>query len=157
MKLVLSYFLIFISFISFSFSQVKSPPTTTPQFAYLDSLLNQVLKDQHAAGFAVAVVKGDEVIYSKGFGYRDVENKKPVTPNTLFAIGSSTKAFTASLLGLLEKSGKLKLDDKATTHLPTLRFYNDEMNNQITIRDLMAHRTGLTRYDYSWYLFNTSN
>ncbi len=125
--------------------------------AGIDSLLSKVLKDQHAAGFAVAIVKGDEVIYSKGFGYRDVENKKPVTPNTLFAIGSSTKAFTASLLGLLEKSGKLKLDDKATNYLPALHFYNDEMNNQITIRDLMAHRTGLTRYDYSWLLFNTSN
>lgn len=125
--------------------------------AGVDSLLQRVLKDQNAAGFAVAVVKGDEVIYSKGFGYRDVAHKKPVTPNTLFAIGSSTKAFTASLLGLLEKSGKLKLDDKATTHLPSLHFYNDEMNNQITIRDLMAHRTGLTRYDYSWLLFNTSN
>ncbi|MEJ5995186.1 serine hydrolase [Pedobacter sp. Du54] len=123
----------------------------------IDSLLQRVLKDQHAAGFAVAVVKGDEVIYSKGFGYRDVENKKPVTPNTLFAIGSSTKAFTASLLGLLEKNGKLKLDDRAINYLPSLHFYNDEMNNQITIRDLMAHRTGLTRYDYSWVLFNTSN
>ena len=140
-----------------SFSQVKKPETSGYNLTSIDSMLNRVLKDQHAAGFAVAVVKGDEVIYSKGFGYRDVENKKPVTPNTLFAIGSSTKAFTASLLGLLEKGGKLKLDDRATTHLPSLRFYNDEMNNQITIRDLMAHRTGLTRYDYSWLLFNTSN
>ncbi|TKC06631.1 serine hydrolase [Pedobacter polaris] len=139
-----------------SFAQAKKAETTD-QLAGLDSLLNKVLNDQHAAGFAVAVVKGNEVIYSKGFGYRDVEHKKPVTPNTLFAIGSSTKAFTASLLGLLEKNGKLKLDDKATNHLPALRFNNDEMNNQITIRDLMAHRTGLTRYDYSWVLFNTAN
>ncbi|MES2653062.1 MAG: serine hydrolase [Bacteroidota bacterium] len=140
-----------------SFSQVKKQETSLHNLAGIDSLLDRVLKDQHAAGFAVAVVKGNDVIYSKGFGYRDVENKKLVTPNTLFAIGSSTKAFTASLLGLLEKNGKLKLDDKATNHLPSLRFYTDEMNNQITIRDLMAHRTGLTRYDYSWLLFNTSN
>ncbi|TCC89066.1 serine hydrolase [Pedobacter frigiditerrae] len=139
-----------------SFSQVKKAEISD-QLPGIDSVLNKVLKDQHIAGFAVAVVKGNEVIYSKGFGYRDIENKKPVTPNTLFAIGSSTKAFTASLLGLLEKNGKLKLDDKAISHLPTLRFNNDEMNNQITIRDLMAHRTGLTRYDYSWLLFNTSN
>lgn len=123
----------------------------------IDSILNQVLKDQHIAGFAVAVVKGDEVIYSKGFGYRDVENKKPVTPNTLFAIGSSSKAFTSSLIGLLEKDGKLKLDDNATALLPQLSFYNSEMNNQITVRDLMAHRTGLSRYDLSWLLFNTAN
>jgi CubicO group peptidase (beta-lactamase class C family) len=138
-----------------SFAQVKK--AESDQLSGIDSMLNKVLKDQYTAGFAVAVVKGNEVIYSKGFGYRDIENKKPVTPNTLFAIGSSTKAFTASLLGLLEKNGKLKLDDKAISYLPALRFYNDEMNNQITIRDLMAHRTGLTRYDYSWLLFNTSN
>ncbi|SOD11718.1 serine hydrolase [Pedobacter xixiisoli] len=137
--------------------QAQKNSKTTDQIPSIDSVLNQVLKDQHIAGFAVAIVKGDEVIYSKGFGYRDIENKKPVTPNTLFAIGSSSKAFTSSLVGLLEKEGKLKLDDKATSLLPQLSFYNAEMNNQITVRDLMAHRTGLSRYDYSWLLFNTAN
>lgn len=58
---------------------------------------------------------------------------------------------------MLEKDGKLKLDDKATSLLPQLSFYNAEMNNQITVRDLMAHRTGLSRYDLSWFLFNTAN
>jgi len=156
MKSSIIYLCTFLSAIT-SFAQVQKTNTSVNQFTEIDSVLNHVLKDQHIAGFAVAIVKGKEVIYSKGFGYRDVENKKPVTPNTLFAIGSSTKAFTAGLIGLLEKDGKLKLDDKATSHLPVLRFYNDEMNNQITIRDLMAHRTGLSRYDYSWLLFNTAN
>ncbi|KQC02124.1 serine hydrolase [Pedobacter sp. Hv1] len=156
MKSTLSYLLFF--FISISlFAQNQKPTLITDKIPGIDSLLKQVLKDQYAAGFAVAVVKGDEVIYSNGFGYRDVDNKKPVTPNTLFAIGSSTKAFTASLLGLLQKDGKLTLDDKAVNLLPQLRFYSDEMNNQITVRDLMAHRTGLSRYDFSWLLFNTSN
>nr|WP_068886630.1 serine hydrolase [Pedobacter panaciterrae] len=123
----------------------------------IDSLLNKVLKDQKIAGFSVAVVDGDKVIYSKGFGYRDVENKKPVTPNTLFAIGSSTKAFTSALLGILQKEGKLSLDGNAVSYLPQLRFFNDNMNNQITVRDMMTHRTGLSRYDFSWYIFNTSN
>lgn len=137
--------------------QAQTKSKVAIQNSSIDSVLNQVLKDQHIAGFAVAVVKGDQVIYSKGFGYRDLENKKPVTPNTLFAIGSSSKAFTSSLIGLLEKDGKLKLDDKATSLLPQLNFYNAEMNNQITVRDLMAHRTGLSRYDLSWFLFNTAN
>ena len=137
--------------------QAQTKSKVAVQNSSIDSVLNQVLKDQHIAGFAVAVVKGDQVIYSKGFGYRDLENKKPVTPNTLFAIGSSSKAFTSSLIGLLEKDGKLKLDDKATSLLPQLSFYNAEMNNQITVRDLMAHRTGLSRYDLSWFLFNTAN
>ena len=142
--------------ITFS-AKAQTKTSSVEQIPGIDSLLNRVLKDQNIAGFAVAVVKGDQVIYSKGFGYRDIENKKPVTPNTLFAIGSSTKAFTSGILGLLEKDGKLTLDDKATSLLPQLQFYNNEMNNQVTVRDLMAHRTGLSRYDYSWLLFNTAN
>ncbi|RZL18343.1 MAG: class A beta-lactamase-related serine hydrolase, partial [Pedobacter sp.] len=151
--------LLFTSLLTTITFVVQAQTNTKPakQISDIDSVLNQVLKDQHIAGFAVAVVKGDEVIYSKGFGYRDVANKKPVTPNTLFAIGSSSKAFTSSLIGLLEKDGKLKLDDKATSVLPQLSFYNTEMNNQITVRDLMAHRTGISRYDMSWFLFNTAN
>lgn len=155
MKKIFTY--IFLS--CFSFCAIAQQKKTAPdsRLADLDILLNQILKDQKAAGFAVAVVEGDQVIYSKGFGYRDLENKKPVTPNTLFAIGSSSKAFTSALLGLLEKEGKLSLDGKATSYLPQLRFFNDHMNNQITVRDMMCHRTGLSRYDYSWYLFNTPN
>ncbi|SFG88142.1 serine hydrolase [Pedobacter insulae] len=156
MKFIAFFWLCVLTSVS-TIAQDPKNETKIDELAGIDSLLNKVLKDQHAAGFAVAIVKGSNIIYSKGFGYRDIANKKLVTPNTLFAIGSSTKAFTASLLGLLEKEGKLKLDDKATSHLPSLRFYNDDMNNQITIRDLMAHRTGLTRYDYSWLLFNTAN
>ena len=88
--------------------------------------------------------------------YRDQENKKPVTPNTLFAIGSCSKAFTSAVLGLLEKEGKLDLDKPATNYIPFLKFYNDEMNEKITVRDMMCHRTGLPRHDFSWYLFNTN-
>lgn len=123
----------------------------------LDTALNKLLKQWDIAGFAVAIVEKDKVIYSKGFGYRDYTAKKPVTPNTLFAIGSCTKAFTASLLGILEKDGKLGLDKKALEYLPGLHFFNDNMNNSITIRDMMSHRTGLPRHDYSWYLFTTAS
>ncbi len=140
----------------FASAQSKKTKTADP-LTGIDTLFNRILKDQQVAGFAVAVVSGDQVIYSKGFGYRDLENKKPVTPNTLFAIGSSTKAFTSSLIGLLAKEGKLSLDGRATSYLPQLRFFNDQMNNTITLRDMMCHRTGLSRYDLSWFVFNTSN
>ncbi|RBQ06829.1 serine hydrolase [Pedobacter miscanthi] len=155
MKRILNVSLLCLIALS-SLAQSKKQKTGDP-LAGIDTLLNRVLKDQKVAGFAVAVVKGDQVIYSKGFGYRDVENKKPVTPNTLFAIGSSTKAFTSSLIGLLQKEGKLSYDGIATSYLPQLKFYNDNMNNQITVRDMMCHRTGLSRYDLSWFIFNTSN
>lgn len=121
----------------------------------IEKELNQVLKDQNAAGFAVAVVQGDKVIYSQGFGYRDLENKLPVTPNTLFAIGSTSKAFTCALLGQLEAEHQLNLDDVASKHLPQLQFQDSDLTSSVTIRDLMCHRTGLPRYDFSWYFFNS--
>ena len=74
------------------FAQKKKSAVAGNQFAGLDTAFERVLKEWHAAGFAVAVVKKDSVIYAKGFGYKDYENKVPVTENTLFAIGSCTKS-----------------------------------------------------------------
>jgi CubicO group peptidase (beta-lactamase class C family) len=125
--------------------------------AGIDIIMEKILKDRKAAGFAVAVVDKDKIIYSKGFGYRDYEKKLPVTPNTLFAIGSCTKSFTSLLLGLLNKDGKLEYDKPVKDYLPDLRFFNSDMNKLVTVRDLMCHRTGLPRHDLSWYLFNTDS
>ena len=126
------------------------------RFAGLDTAFNRVLKDWKAAGFAVAVVEKNKIVYSKGAGFRDFEKKIPVTSNTLFAIGSCTKAFTASLIGLLEKDNKLEYDKPVRDYLPELKFYTDAMNDQVTVRDMMCHRTGLPRHDFSWYLFPTT-
>src|SRR6185503_8276496 len=141
---------------SFLFAQKNQTKTTDP-FAGLDTVFARVLKDRKAVGFAVAVVSKDKVIYSKGFGYRDNDKKLPVTPNTLFAIGSCSKAFTASLLGLLNKDGKIDFDKPVREYLPELEFFNEELNSDVTVRDIMCHRTGLPRHDYSWYLFNTAS
>src|SRR6188768_1676675 len=100
------YTLLFLIIGSSLFAQKKSIKPADP-FEGLDTVLQKVLKDRKAAGFAVAVVSKDKIIYSKGFGYRDHEKQLPVTTNTLFAIGSCTKAFTASLLGLLIKKVSL--------------------------------------------------
>ncbi len=137
--------------------EAQKKTTTDKRLLGVETELQKLLSDWKAAGFAVAVVEKDKLVYAKGFGFRDYENKKPVTANTLFAIGSCTKAFTSSLLGILGKDGKISLDDKATDRLPGLKFYNDNMNNTISIRDMMTHRTGLPRHDYSWYLFKTSS
>lgn len=133
---------------------------TFPLFAQTDDRLegiendfNQILEATKAAGFAVAIVEGDQVIYAKGFGFRDYENKIPADANTLFAIGSASKAFTASILGQLRQEQKLSFDDSPIKYVPELKFNNDNMNNTIIIKDLMSHRTGLPRHDYSWYLF----
>ncbi|MBI1344108.1 MAG: serine hydrolase [Terrimonas sp.] len=154
MKQLLAFIFLLVSMTGYAQKKKNKP---TDPFAGLDVQFEQVLKDRKAAGFAVAVVRKGEVIYAKGFGYRDVENKLPVTPNTLFAIGSCTKAFTASLIGLLNKEGKIDYDKPARNYLPALHFYNNEMNDMITVRDMMCHRTGLPRHDYSWYLFKTAS
>ena len=148
---------ILLGLVTVTFAQKKKAVVTADKFAGLDTAFERVLKDWHAAGFAVAVVEKNKVIYAKGFGYRDAGNKLPVTPNTLFAIGSCTKAFTASLLGILQKENKINLDSPVREYLPELKFYNDNMNNQIIVRDLMTHRTGLPRHDLSWYLFPASS
>ena len=119
--------------------------------------LNAILDITQAPGFAVAITEGDKIIYSKGFGYSDYENKILADENTLFAIGSSSKAFTSALLGQLRNEEKLSFDDSPIKYIPELRFYNEEMNNNIIIKDLMCHRTGLPRHDFSWYIFPSQN
>ena len=116
-----------------------------------------VLETWEAPGFAVAIIEKNKIIYAKGFGYRDYENKIPVTPNTLFAIGSSSKAFTTALLGLLQSENKISFDERPGAYIPDFKFYNQEMNNSISIKDMMCHRTGLPRHDFSWYLFPTNS
>lgn len=126
-------------------------------FAGLDTELEKLRTDARAAGFAVAVVKGDQIIWSRGFGYRDAERRLPVTPHTLFAIGSVTKSFTASLIGLLEDEGQVSLDEPVVHYLPTLQLQTDALNNGLNLRHMMSHQSGLPRHDLSWYLFPTAS
>ncbi len=126
------------------------------QFADLDTTFNKILKDHKVAGFAIAVIDKNKIIYTKGFGFRDIEKQLPVTPNTSFAIASCTKAFTAGLLGILEKEGKIDFEKPVKTYLPDLKLYNDELTNNVTTKDLMIHRTGIPRHDYAWLLNPTT-
>ena len=123
----------------------------------IEQELNKVLDTWQAPGFAVAVVEKNRIVYARGFGYSDLENKSPVTPNTLFAIGSCSKAFTTSLLGMLASENKVDLSQSPRLYVPDLKFYNEQMDELITIKDMMSHRTGLPRHDYSWYLFPTDS
>lgn len=123
----------------------------------LEKELNEILEVTKTPGFTVAIVEGKKIIYAKGFGYRDFENKISADANTLYAIGSSSKAFTSSILGQLRQEDKISFEESPIKYIPDLKFYNDEMNNNIIIKDLMSHRTGLPRHDYSWYLFPSNN
>lgn len=153
----MKYVMLFVCVLAgqFVIAQKKAPIEAT--LKGIEVPLNQILKDTKAPGFAVAVVYKKKIIYSAGFGSRDLKKSLPVTADTKFAIGSCTKAFTSGLLGQLREAGKLSFTDKPSKYIPGLEFFNDEMNSELQILDFMCHRSGLPRHDFSWYLFNTSN
>ncbi len=128
-----------------------------PRLKGVDEELEALLSPWSIPGFAVAVVEKDKIIYSKGFGYRDVEAQLQMTENTLLAIGSSSKAFTSAVLGVLQGEEKVDLNERPAKYIPELRFNKPWMNEQIIIKDLMSHRTGLPRHDFGWYLFPSNS
>lgn len=105
----------------------------------VDSLQNLY----HNVGAAVAILKDGKVVYQKGFGYRDLEQKLPVTSTTVFGIGSCTKAFTAALFDRLQEEGRLKLTDRPHQLIPELAFYSEGMNDSIQLKHILSHSTGL--------------
>ena len=109
------------------------------------------LKDWNMPGVGVGIVKNGKLVFAKGYGYRDYEKKLPITANTLFQIASNTKLFTSTAIGLLVDEGKLDWDKPIRTFVPSIQFNNNELNNTITIRDMLSHRTGVTRHDLIWY------
>lgn len=146
------YTLAVLSLVCLNARLLNAQSKNDKRFAGIEAEIIKILKDNYAAGVAIAVVEKNKIIFSSGFGYRDVENKIPVTSNTQFAIGSCTKAFTASLLGILQKEKEINFDKPFTTYLKDFKFYNSDLTNQVTLRDMMSHRTGLPRHDLSWYI-----
>jgi CubicO group peptidase (beta-lactamase class C family) len=116
----------------------------------IDSTIHKILKDWNVPGCGVGIVLKDKLVFAKGYGYRDVENKLPITPNTLFQIASNTKLFTATAIGFLVEEGKLEWDKPIKKYVPQIEFYNHELNTNVTIRDMLSHRTGISRHDNIW-------
>jgi CubicO group peptidase (beta-lactamase class C family) len=113
----------------------------------LSQQLEEKRKEFHIPGMAMAIVKNNKVIFAKGFGVRDLETQKPVKTDTVFAIGSTTKAFTATLISMLVDEGKMQWDDPITKYLPHLKFNLENKSDEITLRDMMSHQTGFTRFN----------
>src|SRR5262245_4478229 len=117
----------------------------------LDAVMDDAMAYWHTPGAAIVVVRGDEIAYIKGFGVKDVKTKQPVTPDTIFAIGSTTKAFTTAAMAILIDQGLMNWDDPVRKHLPYFRLSDPLANESVTLRDLVTHRTGLVRHDMLWY------
>src|ERR1035438_9097399 len=116
-----------------------------------DDYMAKVLKDWNGPGIGVGIVVGDKLVFAKGYGYRDYEHKLPFTPGTVCPIASNTKLFTAISAGMLVEEGKLTWDKPVRESVPSVRFYNEQLNNSVTLRDMLSHRTGITRHDTIWY------
>src|SRR5262245_58808082 len=133
-------------------TQLRAQESSAPaNFNGFDGFVEQVMKDWKVPGLAVALVKDGKVIYAKGFGYRDVQKGLKVTPDTLFAIGSCSKAFTATAMAILADEGKLDWDKPARNYLPDLMLHDGYATEHIRPRDLVTHQSGLPRHDMVWY------
>jgi CubicO group peptidase (beta-lactamase class C family) len=129
----------------------SQPIDVNQKLAGFDAFMEKTLKDWNAPGIGVGIVVGDKLVFAKGYGYRDYEKKLPLTTQTMFTIASNTKLFTAVAAGMLVEEGKLTWDRPIKESVPTIEFYNSNLNNTITLRDMLAHRTGITRHDSIWY------
>jgi CubicO group peptidase (beta-lactamase class C family) len=127
-------------------------PTRDERLRFLEEQLEEKRIELHIPGFAISVVQGDQMIWARGFGLADVEKERAVAPDTLFAIGSATKAFTATLVGVLVDEHLLEWDAPITDYLPDFRLAirTDDEKAVVCLRDLLAHRTGFSRGDLLW-------
>lgn len=116
-----------------------------------DAVVEQTIAGFKVPGVAIAIIAGGKPVLMKGYGKRDIERDLPVTEKTLFAIGSSTKAFTAFVLGTLVDEGKLAWDASLLDYIPDFRLDDKDIERHITPRDLVTHRCGLPRHDLVWY------
>jgi CubicO group peptidase (beta-lactamase class C family) len=117
----------------------------------VDSILRDALKAWQVPGAAVTIVVGDRVVYLKGHGLRRLGGPDPVTPDTLFALGSCSKPFTSLLLALLVDQGRLHWDDPVRKHLEYFHLSDPLADADVRLRDLLCHRTGVDSHDLLWY------
>ena len=115
-----------------------------------DAFVTRAMADAKVPGAAVAIVRNDSVIYTRGYGVREVGKPDRIDDRTLFEIGSATKTFTSTLVGILQTEGKMRLDDRISVHLPDFRMYDAYANAEVTVRDALSHRTGLNRGELAW-------
>ncbi|HXY69298.1 MAG TPA: serine hydrolase [Gemmatimonadales bacterium] len=119
--------------------------------AGFDAWVDSALAAWHVVGAGIGIVVDGEVVYARGHGFRDRDRQLPVTTSTLFAIGSSSKAFTVFALGTLVDQGRIAWDNPVVDYLPWFRMYDPDVTRRLSVRDLVTHRSGLPRHDLLWY------
>ena len=116
----------------------------------LDPIIESMLRLTRAPGAAIAIVSGGETVFARGYGYRDLGAKLPLSSKTIYPIASTTKAMNATLLGMLVEEGQLAWDEPVQRYLPAFRLRDPYISRHVTLRDLIVMRTGLPRHDWVW-------
>lgn len=131
---------------------ILAPSAALAQFqaSEFDAYVAKGMRDWEVPGVAVAIVRNDSILLLKGYGVRTVGKPDPVDANTLFALASDSKAFTGILLAMLVDDGKLNWDDRVTDHLQSFQLFDPWVTREVTLRDIITHRSGLARGDLLW-------
>jgi len=129
----------------------QAPVVAQAPLSGLDAYIQKGIADWRVPGLAVAVSKDGQIVFSKAYGVRELGKPAPADEHTLFAIGSTTKAMTAALVGMLVDEKKVDWDDPVVKHLPWFQMKDPYVSREVTVRDLLTHRAGLGNADYLWY------
>ncbi len=123
---------------------------TARDFGALETYVDSIRRQAEIPGMAVLIVRDDSILFMKGFGVRELGKPAPVDAQTLFAIGSNSKSFTSAVIGMLVDEGKMRWDAPIVTYLPGFQLQDPYVSRNVTIRDALTHRTGLSRNDALW-------
>ena len=126
---------------------LKNKKDTTAAF---DAYVQKAVKDWKIPGLAMVVVKDNQVVFKKTYGLKSIETNEAVNSDTYFACASTTKAMTATAMGILVDQGKVNWDDPVIKYLPNFRLYDPYVTTQLTVRDLFLHNSGVGNTDYLW-------
>ncbi len=119
----------------------------------LDTYLEEAIIKRKVPGLGISIVVDNEIIYSKGFGLRNIKKKEKVTKDTIFPIGSTTKPFTSTAIAMLVEDGLLEWDKPIRNYCPEFKFKDSYINENVTIRDILGHRTGMPGHNFVWFGF----
>lgn len=134
-------------------AQTEPLVAVAPDAAAISEVAEQARAAWNVPGFCVAVVKDGQVILATGFGTREVGKPETVDGDTLFAIASNSKAFTAAVLAMMQEDGRIQWDDRVQQHLPWLQLYDPWVSAELRVDDLLCHRCGLGTFsgDLLWW------
>jgi CubicO group peptidase (beta-lactamase class C family) len=132
--------------------KTAAAPARPSPLAGLEAVIDSIRQAFSIPGMAVGIVKDDSLVFARGFGVKQLGKPDPVDERTLFAIGSNTKSFTSLAAAMLVDDGKLKWNDRITQWLPGFQLFDPYATRELTVRDVLSHRSGLGRRgDALWY------